>query len=165
MAEEDKPYFAYQPSNGGAVFVGNDKRQIIRTVEYYVRRGDQENVVIPGERDILEVSGDVNVTVALPLAGIHQNISARVRPRAVFHVNANAVDYIKGVASNYESLRRGDLFKFEPGASIFGLWFLPEDIMQGLRDYNWQQHESQITSWLDQRAAVIDEGRRRGVLG
>lgn len=165
MAEEEtKPYFAYQLLNRGAVFIGNDKGQIKRTIDYYVKRGDQNGIIIPEEKDILELIGDVNITVVLPFAGMNQNISARVTPRAVFHVNANAINYIRGVASNYERLKRGELFKFEPGVRAFGLWFLPEDIMQGLRNYNWQQHESQVKEWLCQRNEVLERGRRKGIL-
>lgn len=81
-------------------------------------------------------------------------------PRAVFHVNANAVDYVKQIAAHYECLRRGELFKFKAGAPILGLWFLPEDIMQGLRDYDWQQHGSQLEQWLSQRDEVIGGASR-----
>ncbi len=157
-------YFVYYPPNGGAVFVGNNKEQIKQTVKHYADRGDQKELVVPTEREILELQGDINVTVALTMAHVDHNVSARVRPRAVFHVNANAIDYVQRVASDYEKLKRGDLFKFEPGLSALGLYFLPEDVMQGLRSYDWSQHQSQIEKWLTQRDVAITEGRRRGFL-
>ena len=159
---KDIKYFGYRIPETLSVFIGTEKSQIINTLEYYANERGQQ-CPIPSEEEISPLK-EVNITCALPLAVVDHNVSVEARSNFFFHVNANAFDYIQEVSRTYEKLKRGDLFKFKAGADIFGLWFLPEYVMQGLREYDWEQHRNQINVWMNKREAVLQEGRRRGHL-
>ncbi len=120
--------------------------------------------MLPSLDQIVEFgkSREINITAAFPMAQMNANISAEVRKKVFFHVNANAFDYVQQVAQSYEELKRGDLYKFQ-SLPAFGLWFLPEYIMQGLREYDWKKHETQVRSWLNTREEVLSELEREGV--
>src|SRR3989338_8308070 len=162
MADECR-YFRYQLPNSGVVFIGTERQQITRTLEHYRANGKLNdasgNLQIPPETDFLEMQEDIEVVCVFPLGSKRQFVDARIRPRAVFHINANAFDYVGAAGRDYERKKRGELYKFET-VKIMGLWFLPEDVMQGLRDYDWTQHTAQIDQWLDKRGAMLEEGKR-----
>ena len=147
--------------------VGDSPQQIINTLKFYKHRGPEyhswKKAKTPSEAEIKDVE-DVCISCALPLAKIYHNIEVKVRENFSFEINANAFDWVKKQAKVYEELKRVDLFKFIAGAPVFGLWFLPEQIMEDLRNYDWDQHQRQINTWLAQREVDLDDAERMGFL-
>ena len=68
---------------------------------------------------------------------------------------------VQRTGQNYESLKRGGLYKFQT-LPLFGLYFLCEDIMKGIKEHDWKKHEPQINEWLGIREDVLNEAERRG---
>jgi len=141
-------------------YIGTNKKQVKNTIEYYIKERGQV-LDIPSDSDISELT-EINISCALPLAHMKQNLRAEIRNNVIFWINANAFDYVQRVSQNYEGLKRGDLFKFVPGVDFFGLFFLPEYIMEGLRDYDWGRHMEQVRKWLGRRETILNEGEQRG---
>ncbi len=140
--------------------VGDDPKQIIRTLEYYKDfRG--ADIAIPSESEIRELP-KVRVECAFPMMNPSHVVEARLEENVSFLVNANAFVYIQALSLGYEILKRGDLYKFYPGITSFGLYFLPESIMKGLQDYNWSQHASQVEEWLSARESILNDLQNAG---
>ncbi|MFH0752252.1 MAG: hypothetical protein V1914_01510 [archaeon] len=154
-------YFGHQL--GFTRLIGTDAKQIIRTLEYYRNERGQTNFDIPSESDISEVTR-LEIECAFPLLSQNHFIEAKLEEKVSFFVNANAFSYIQALALSYEQLKRGDLYKFEPGLSTLGLYFLPENIMKGLKDYDWSQHKAQVEDWLQVRSKVLNDMRTKGLL-
>jgi hypothetical protein len=159
---ETKPYFSHQLPNTLTLFIGTEKSQVIKTLEYYKFERGQSRIAIPDEKELLNLEG-VIISCAFPLLNKDQFIEATVRENVRFDVNANFYQEIQKIAANYKELKRAELYKFDPGLELFGLWFLPEYIMQGLQEYNWKQHEEQVNEWLKVRAAAIEGGKHLGL--
>ena len=140
--------------------VGTDPQQIIDTAKYYRDERGQIQANIPERDDIWKVD-KLNVLCAFPLMRTDHFIDAEVAPGFTFQINANAFDYMKNLGKDYERLRRGALYKFET-VEAFGLWFLPKEVMEGLKNHDWNQHLRQINIWMAQREEILDEGVRRG---
>ncbi|MEK6969969.1 MAG: hypothetical protein AABW48_06080 [Nanoarchaeota archaeon] len=155
-------YYGYQVPDSGTCLIGTEKDQIVNTLSYYKHQRGQGDIVLPTLEDIFNL-GEINITAVFPMAKVDDNISAEVREKVYFHVNANAFGWMQKVAQDYEKLKRADLYKFQT-LPLFGLLFLPEDIMQGIRDYDWKQHEAQVRSWLGQREEVLGDLERKGVI-
>src|SRR3989344_7658426 len=153
-------YFGYQIPNTNATLIGTQPKQIVKIIEYYHKEREMwKDVSVPSRDQIYELE-EINITCVFPLAKVDHNIRAEVRPNFIFWINSNAFDYMKEVAASYEELKREELFKFQT-LPIFGLWFLPEYIMQGLRKYKWQQNQQQIDEWLSERERDLDVAEAR----
>src|SRR3989344_4717168 len=161
-------YFYYNFLNWR--LVGEVESQILDTLRYYKfersENSEEEKkmygqIIIPSLDEIKSIN-DINIQVVLPLAHVNHFIEARVKPNFVFNVNANAVTYLRSVAASYETMKRWDLYKFIPGIEGF-YWFLPGEIMESLKNYNWELHQKQIREWLNGREKILkgleDEGK------
>lgn len=155
-------YFHYNVPNSASFFIGDTKREILETLNYYRNERGQKDFDIPNENVISSVERFV-VNCAFPLLHKDHFIEAEVCKGAIFDINANALDYVKGVGQNYEPFKRGSLFKFQT-LDLFGLFFLPESVMKGLRDYDWKPHEEQVREWMLEREGVLNEAESRGHL-
>jgi len=155
-----RSYFGYDKVPG-TIFIGTTPSQIVNTVNYY-RNERGQDIAMPAKGEIIRLD-EINITACFPLAKVDHNIEARVKPNVIFWVNANAFDYVQQVAANYEELKRGDLYKFQT-LRLFGLFFLPEDIMKAVRKYDWKKHQTQIDEWMGVRKADLQEAERRGIL-
>lgn len=138
-------YYRYHiPQSFFTVLIGNDKQQIIDTVEYYHKQ--EKQLKVPSENEIYEVNS-LEIRCGLSMMSNKFNFKAQITDNFSLHINANAVDYIQGVALSYKLSKRGSLYKFEPGLPEFGLHFLPEDLMISIRDYDWTKHHEIIDKW------------------
>lgn len=155
-------YYGYHVPDSGTSLIGTEKEQIVNTLSYYKHQRGQGEIVLPSLEDIFNL-GEINITSGFPMAQVDANISAEVRENVYFHVNANAFSWIQNVAQDYEKLKRADLYKFQT-LPLFGLWFLPKDIMQGIREYDWKQHEAQVQSWLTNREIVLNDLEQKGAI-
>lgn len=155
-------YFGYNIPGSGTHLIGTAKSQITNTLKYYKEERNQP-VEIPSEDDYKTLE-NITIVCTLPLLKVDHFIDATVRPNVIFKVNANALMYVQQLAQQYESLKRGDLFKFVPGVDMLGLYFLPEHIMQSLRDYDWDQHQKQVEEWLGERERDLNEAENKGFL-
>ncbi|MDP3966203.1 MAG: hypothetical protein Q8Q04_01595 [archaeon] len=166
MGEEPSAYKFYNFLNW--FLVGNNENQIINTLKYYkFERGAEEKefdkIQIPQIYEI-ENREKISIPVALPLANLMQDLGVKVNSSIEFIVNANAVTYLRNIADSYQNLKRGDLYKFTPGIDYFGLWFLPEEIMEGLKNYDWSPHQKQIRTWLLKREGILKNMEGKGFL-
>lgn len=140
------------------ILIGKDKSQIFNTVEYY-RNRKVGKIKMPylAESDISEIT-ELCINCHFPSFIKGQFINAKVDGFVSLRVNANVFYEIKGMLDEYKItpslLKRGDLYKFFTG-DIF--YFLPEEIMQSMCDYNWKQHEPLVERWLAERTRVCDE--------
>ncbi len=155
-------YFDYNIPNSWSRFIGDTKKEILETLDYYRNERGQRDFDIPNE-DVISNVKKFAVNCAFPLLNVNHFIEAEICKGAIFSINANALNYVKNVGQNYETFKRGSLFKFQTLDS-FGLFFLPESVMKGLRDYNWKPHEEQVRKWMLERERVLNEGARRGHL-
>jgi hypothetical protein len=160
---DTKPLFVYEIPNAISVFMGTEKAQIINTIRYYKDDRRQDGFKIPSESEIKNLERII-ITCGFPMMHKDHFISVEVRKNVIFSVNANFYEYIKELSQGYEHLKRADLYKFQAGAESFGLFFLPEYVMEGIRDYDWSQHEEQMSAWIHKRTEIIEEGVRKGVL-
>ncbi|MBI5066118.1 hypothetical protein HZA97_07825 [Candidatus Woesearchaeota archaeon] len=148
-------YFIHQPDHYWILFVGTEKEQIINTVKYYRDQRGVSNLSIPDDSKIKEIS-KLEIMCTFPMLKVDQFIEAEVREKVKLNVNANAFDHVRYIAQFYEDLKRGDLYKFNPGMpNIDGMYLLPEYIMKGINEYNWDQHSKQIDAWLSERERII----------
>ncbi len=141
-------YFQYEFPKIPVVMIGTEKEEIIDTIIYYktTHEGDGA-LVVPSASDIFEISG-LELECCFPMCIPKHSIRAEVRPNIVLVVNANAFDHVVGMGRDYECLRRGRLYEFGTGLPYkFRRWFLPEFIMQGIIDYDWLKHSSQVDQW------------------
>jgi hypothetical protein len=155
-----QPLFEYPVNIEPGSFIGTEKAQIINTIRYYRDERGEDRLKIPSESEIKNLERSV-INCAFPLLVPEHYITAEVRPNVTFEVNANFYERMRKLSQGYEHLKRGDLYKFDPG---LGLFFLPEYIMKGIKDYDWKQHEEQIKAWMDDRSSFIGEKVREGVL-
>ncbi len=155
----EKKYLHYSIPNSGTHLLGENKSQIIETLWHYKNRGT-EAIDIPDESEIKEITG-ATITCCFPMAHTEHFLEAEVRQNIILDVNANAYDWVQRTGQNYESLKRGGLYKFQT-LPLFGLYFLCEDIMKGIKEYDWKKHEPQINEWLGIREDVLNEAERRG---
>jgi hypothetical protein len=144
-------FFSYHPPDTNITLIGTDKDQIKSTLKHY-------NLSIPPEEEMRQLA---RVVVMSALGAKDPNIShffqAEVRDKVSFQVHASAFQYIKKIAKDYSDLKRGDLYKFDTGQAYFGLLFLPEYVMQGLSDYDWDQHSEQVSEWMKTEKIVLTE--------
>lgn len=164
-------YFIYEFP--GWSFIGENPNQIIDTLKYYkdvrAKNSKQEQemyskLVIPSKKKIKIIREDLNFEIYLPFGYKDQFIDAQILPNVVFSINANAVKYVKIIGENWKKYKRGDLYKFIPGISSRGIWFLPESIMKGLNEYDWSQHKQQINLWLKEREKGLNDIESKGHL-
>ena len=138
-------YYRYHiPESFLTILIGNDKQQIIDTMEYYHKQ--TEKLKVPSENQIGEMSS-LEIRCGLSMMSNKFDFKAQITENLSLYINANAVDYIQGVALSYKLSKRGGLYKLEPGISSFGLYFLPEDLMIAIRDYDWTKHQDIIGKW------------------
>ena len=140
-------YFGYSVPDTLTCVVGTKKSQIINTMSYYKNERGQGEIIIPSLDKIVTLS-EIHINVGFPMMRPDESISAEVRKKVLFEVNANAFSHMKNIAQFYEKLKRGDLYKFQT-LPVFGLWFLPEYIMEGIRKYDWSKHDAQVNSWME----------------
>jgi hypothetical protein len=153
-------YFVYEMTKYRAAFVGTEKKQIIHTLEYYRNQRKKDFVKVPGESAISERE-KVNIQCVRPMSG-KGLLEAEVRENFVIGITDSAYSYVERTARYYERLRRGELFKFEPGEGLFEVYFLPEFVMQGLRDYDWNKHK--VREWVRNREESCRKLERTGLL-
>lgn len=126
-------------------FIGTDKKQVMETAAEYAETEKWSGIEAPKEEDIQKLE-KICIRFVYPMAANSQFFNAEVRENVICRVNANAFSLVRRLAETYEQLRTGSLYGF---AASSHLWFLPEYIMQGMREYNWQQHEAQVNEWLE----------------
>ena len=134
-------YFSYHPDGTNIILIGTDKKHIISTLMNYA-------LPIPPEEDMHQLA-KVSIMCALGYPVTSYFLEAEIKDGVLFRVHANAFKYIKEIAEDFEDLKRGDLYKFDTGRRDYGLLFLPEYIMQGLRDYDWNRHKEQVDEWME----------------
>lgn len=153
-------YYYHRVNGLGACCIGTEKEQIISLINYYKKRGE-ENLIIPKLEDIESIK-EVTIPVAFPFLNINHFIYPEVRENITFMVNANAYHYMINLAQFYERQKRSELYKFQTIES-FGLWFLPEYIMEGIRKFDWRKYDKQVSEWLEEREKSLqpleDEGK------
>jgi hypothetical protein len=141
-------YFSYHPEQTAAILIGTDVEQLINTLKHY-------NLSIPTNGDIRQLTR-VKIICSLGIPINKHFFHAEVRDHVSFRVHENAFQYIKGIAENFENLKRGGLYKFDPGHRDYGILFLPRYIMEGLNEYDWDQHLEQIEEWLETEKIISD---------
>lgn len=161
-------YFGYSPAtsmglpfNAGPFkrYVGTNIDEILSTFSYYndVRGFAQK---IPLIEELIELDSLV-IDFSLPWAG-KRVIEAKVRENVTFKVNINAFAEIQKLALFYQQLKRGDLYKVDCKIPSLGIWYLPEHIMVGLKEYNWSQHQKQANEWLTEWQKGMAEIEKKG---
>ncbi len=155
-------YFFYRIPGTPSMFVGMAPSQIVETIDYYNARGDQpEKIIIPREEDI-ERSDSIYLTVLRPFYDLNQFIDAEIRKGFHLHINANSFWAVRAISRNFSHLKRGPLYKFFPG--IHGQFWLPEFVMEGMRDYDWTQHVSQIDQFNADLNSRLEKLENRGII-
>jgi hypothetical protein len=134
-------YFSHHPQRTNITLIGTDKKQIISTLRHY-------NLPIPSDDDIRQLAR-VRVLCAFGYHIPNHYFDAEIREGVSFEIHANAFDYIRKVAEDFDDLKRGDLYKFDTGRREYGLLFLPEYIMQGMKEYDWNRHKRQVDEWME----------------
>ena len=147
-------YLCYHPKETNATLIGTERESILETLRHY-------GLPAPSNGQIRHLSG-VKVICSLGIPITDYFFQAEVRKGVLFLVHANAFDYIKEIAEGYEALKRGGLYKFDPGRRAFGLLFLPEYIMSGLRAYDWDRFRAQVDEWMMHEQQVRPEMTQTG---
>jgi hypothetical protein len=156
-------YYIYQPSQIYTFFVGTDKEQIKKTIEYYKKDRANSQLEVPSDEEIKEIS-KLEITCAFPMLKVNHFIEAEISEGIILRVNANAFDYIRLLSQDIENSKRGELYKFNPGMPhIDGMYLLPEQVMKGLEKYPWDKHSEQIDDWLEDREKVIKKMEEKGM--
>lgn len=124
--------------------IATEKSQIISTLEHYIEKGDK--LSIPADNQIYEIES-FNVNFTLPILSSRFSLTAEILPGVKLNTNANSVWMIQELAKNYKSLKRGSLYKFTSGVSCDGLYFLPEDVVISMRNYDWTKHWDLLNEW------------------
>ncbi len=140
-------YFYYEiPEQVKRFLIGNEKEQIIRTVDFF-NHYYGANFSIPSESDITEIL-KLDIGCSYPPLNPEKHKEIKIKDNVTIDVYANAYYYIRWLSQNYEEMKRGDLYKFDTGMNAWGIYLLPEDIMQGLRDYDWSEYKKKFIGWL-----------------
>ena len=134
-------YFSYHPERTNIIVIGTDKKHITSTLMHYA-------LPIPPEEDMRQLA-KVSIMCALGYPATSHFFEAEIRDGVFIRVHANAFKYIKEIAEDFENLKRGDLYKFDTGRRDYGLLFLPDYIMQGLKAYAWNRHKEQVEEWME----------------
>jgi hypothetical protein len=142
-------YLCYHPKETNATLIGTERESILKTLRHYA-------LPAPTNGQIRQLAG-VKVICSLGIPITEHFFQAEVRKRVLFQVHANAFNYIKEISEGYEALRRGGLYKFDPGRREYGLLFLPEYIMSGLRAYDWDRFRSRVDEWMMHEQQVHPE--------
>ncbi len=148
-------YFQYEVSGQKLVLIGTEKEQIVRTMEYYYSMYGEKNIVVPREDQIKNILR-IDIGCSFPPKINDQSFTAYIRDNVSFEIYANAFYYVRFLSDNYDKMdkngklryKRGRLFKFDTGLKAWGVYLLPEYIMEGLRKYDFDQHEAQVIEWL-----------------
>lgn len=153
-------YLHYQHAN--VHFVGMDSEEILGTVKYYREQRGKTGLPVPSRWNLfakarIKTLEEISIECFFPMGSMHQFIDAEVREGFNLHVNANAFTHIRNIVDKYEERKRGQLYKFSGTAH---LWFLPEYVMQGMREYYWKQHEAQVNEWLAALNPALERLRR-----
>lgn len=143
-----------------SLFIGTEKEQIINTLGYYKNQRSHD-IVIPSESEISEING-LKIQCIFPIYYPQHFFEIDIDD-IIFRINANAFGYVYGTAQMYHELRRGDLYKFSPGlingnlSGPIALYYLPESIMRGLKEHDWDQHKNQVAEWLGFREGALND--------
>ena len=150
------------PRNLNVILIGRNNQDILDTINYHVKRDNIEGIPIRkkefGDIYLFDTESVDNITVreSYPLSNPDQFVEAKVLPDATFAINASFYDEAVARAKSIDSLSRGSLYKWESGLSIAPTFYLPQDVMEAFRDYDWEQHESQVRLWLANRKYDLD---------
>lgn len=155
MAAKRKNYFIHRQENMVPILVGKNKNQIINTLAYYKEERGEDQIIIPKKSEIGRLESAC-FTCSLPIANVKHFVDIAMDDWISFNINANAYAYVQRLAENYEELKRGDLYKFNPGIEVLGLYFLPENVMKWLKGFDWSKHQKQVDEWLGMRQQVAD---------
>jgi hypothetical protein len=143
---QDLTYFSHHPKGTNITLIGTDKEQIFSTLRHY-------KLPLPSDDNIHKLAR-VTIFCALDFNLPTHSFKAEVLDGVSFEVHATAFEYIKKTAEDFDNLKRGDLYKFDTGLKEYGLLFLPEYIMQGIKDYDWNQHKEEVDKWMKSEQMV-----------
>jgi len=160
MPNKVKLYCYRVPGSFFTDLVGTEKSQIQNTLSYYRYNRGQKMVAVPKDYEINEIS-KLEIRCAFPVLSPKHFFNAEVREGITFNINVNAFDYIRDLSENYQKLKRGDLYKFVAGLPEFGLYFLPEYIMEGLKEYDWDQHLDLVNDWQRKLEEILSAQEKK----
>ena len=152
-------YIGYRIPESLIMLVGNDKDQIINTIDYY-RNQRGSKIGAASVEDMFDVDS-LRIECVFSMCCIDHFINLEVDD-VKFRINANAFSYVKSKVLDYSKLRRGEMYKFSPGLmsggpyGLVSLYYLPENVMRGLKDHDWSVHDKQIESWISSREKLLD---------
>lgn len=148
-------YFGYTIPNTRTNLIGTSIEDIINTIEYYIDKGTQLEIPNPNNIPKLRI---LRVPCAYEGFKRDQFIDATIEPNVVFRIYANAYDHLLPIVEHYSALdlKRGNLYKLAVGnPKLSGLWYLPQQLMEGLKAHDWKQYEKQIKSWHSEEESAI----------
>ena len=138
-------YYIYKPMELFlASIIATERSQITKTLEHYIEEG--EKLSLPKNNQIYETES-FSMSFILPLSSSRFNFKTEIMPGITLSTNANSIWVIKELAKNYTSLRRGELYKFTSTINGDGLYFLPEHVMIGIKNYDWTKHWDLLGQW------------------
>lgn len=146
-----KMYLSYEIPGTRTHLFAKDFSHITNTVSHYERS-------IPSRGDVKEIE-HLGLRCELPLCVQGQSLKINLKPDLTVIVNSNAFHPLQRYLTSLENHKRADLFKF---TLVYPFVFLlSEDIVNAMKNYNWEIHKKQINQWLDVRDEKI--GIIRGI--
>ncbi len=84
------------------------------------------------------------------------NFEVQLTQQIKLIINVNVYEDVILQAFNYESVKRGEMYKFITGAiGPFNLWYVSEDFFQAMQTYDWNQHNEFIEKKLEERMRIL----------
>jgi hypothetical protein len=151
----------YSPKEYPWHLYSRNPSQITNTLEYYINERGAD-LSLPPQSDITP-KNEVSIFLTFPIAKVDHKLKVNPVQGFTIDVNANAFDYLRSIVKNPEKYKRGDLFKIQNGLSNGPVYFVSTEVMQGLQNYDWNQHTSQIDQWLGQLETDLKEINRNGL--
>ena len=148
--------YYYQYAVGLTRFIGKNPLQIILTIMHYDER-DVIKIKYPRDSDFEKLE-HITISCSLPHFKPEHTFRAELTDKLTLMVNANACFDVQTQFLEYKNLLRGSLYKFnpQPGFSMNGLVFLPEEVIKAGREYDWDRHLRGMGGWLGQREASLN---------
>lgn len=162
-------YFQYRP-NRLVAFVGMNPKEITDSVFYVLGKDVAEGRVstnAPLPTDEIQEVENLKIRCENPVLIPEYTISAPVREGIELAINANVfrhvLSQIDTLQQDRESLRRGELFEFSPmtkeDPALPFYWLLPGYVVDGMIEYNWEQHFEEVKDWEQERGRRLQQLR------
>ena len=169
-----KEYFIYFPDEKDSqmlaqdytnvVLLGTTTNEILNTLQWYKWKRNKP-IKIPSLDEIIKDDSNIEIIcnktcgqIPCPKEDIDYLTRIKINGSKIkIIVFPDMIEKIKRFSNSGNFWKRGSLYKLITGRNLTGAWFLPEEYMQYLREYNWDKRIRELNPWLKEREKKLKD--------